>query len=319
MIGKCRLQECAAPAVKCHLGHDDHTQCPNFSLDDSEKKNKKEKIPDKLKSILGWSGNAFFTEELALVSSRTSPILIGVVGKVDAGKTSFLAMLYTLLLNGKKLKNFIFAGTKTILGWDELYHRLKLKKGSVPFPKPTPVSSNRLYHLTLRNKEQKLKDILFADASGEVFSLWSVNRNDENAENARWIHANANAFMLFIDCEALIVNMNAAKRDILRIARQLTYELKGRPVISVWSKSDKKKEILISIRNSLKSELENLFSNYSEIEISNFLEPGPDVLVHKNNLKAIDWLLEKISQPSNSDLTLEEIDSKDIFIIYRGS
>jgi len=80
-------------------------------------------------------------------------------------------MLYTLLLSGKKLKEFHFAGTKTILGWDELYHRLKLKKGNVAFPQPTPVTSNRLYHLALRSEEGLLKDVLFADASGEYFRL----------------------------------------------------------------------------------------------------------------------------------------------------
>ena len=227
-------------------------------------------------------------------------------------------MVYTLLLNGKKLQDYNFAGTKTILGWDELHHRLKLSQGGVPFPPPTPVTSNRLYHFALRNSEEHLKDILFADASGEVFSLWSVNREDENAESARWIYSNSNAFMLFIDCEALLKDKNFAKREIMLIARQLSHDLKDRPVIAVWSKSDKKTEVLPVIKESLKSELENLFSNYHEIEISNFLEPGPDELVHKNNLTVIDWLLEKIMLPSNPDLTLARTDSNDLFINYKG-
>ena len=61
-----------------------------------------------------------------------------------------------------------------------------------------------------------------------------------------------------------------------------------------------------------------MFSTYHEIEISNFLEPGPDKLVHENNLAAIDWLLEKILLPSNSDLTLAETNSDDLFINYKG-
>lgn len=319
MAGECKLKECGAPAVRCHLDKDDCTQCENFVVEVEEKKFKKEKAAELKKSSLGWSGEAFTTDELALVSSRTSPILIGVVGKADAGKTSFLAMLYTLLLSGKKLKEYNFAGTKTILGWDELYHRLKFLKGNVAFPQPTPVTSNRLYHLALRNDKHQLKDVLFADASGEVFSLWSVNRNDENAENARWIYSNSNAFILFIDCEALLEDKNAAKKEVLLIARQLTHDLKDRPVIAVWSKSDKKNGVLPSIKDTLKTELEALFSNYTEIEISNFLEPGPDELVHINNLLVVDWLLEKIMVPSAPDLSLEEIVSDDLFLNYKGT
>jgi Double-GTPase 2 len=318
MAGKCKLIECPAPEAPCHLTNDDYTQCENFVVEATVQKSKKEKVRELKKSSMGWSGQAFTADELALISSRTSPILIGVVGKADAGKTSFLAMLYTLLLSGKKLNGYNFAGTKTILGWDSLYHRLKFKKGSVAFPQPTPVTSNRLYHLALRNEEEQLKDVLFADASGEVFTLWSVNRNDENAENARWIYSNSNAFMLFIDCEALLIDKNAAKKDVMLIARQLTHDLKNRPVIAVWSKADKKTDVLPSIKDTLTAELKALFSNYDEIEISNFLEPGPDELVHINNLAVVDWLLERIMIPSAPDLSLDQIVSDDLFINYKG-
>jgi len=318
MSGKCNLAECAAPEVPCHLGHE-YKSCPNFIDETTEIKVKKDKlVTAEKKSNLNWSGQGLLVDEISLVSSRTSPSLIGIVGKADAGKTTFLAMVYTLLLNGRTLKDYNFAGTKTILGWDELHHRLQLKQGEVPFPPPTPVSSNRLYHFALKNSDELLKDILFADASGEVFSLWSINRDDENAESARWIYANSNAFMLFIDCEALINQKNLAKREIMRIAKQLSHDLRGRPVIGVWSKSDKKNQILPVIVESLTSELKVLFTNYHTIEISNYLEPGPDELVHKNNLAAIDWILERIMIPSNLELTPTEIDSNDLFINYKG-
>lgn len=318
MAGVCKLKECGAPGVRCHLDHDDYHQCQNFIEEPTESIVKKTKAKNPKKSSLGWSGQAFTTDELALISSRSSPLLIGIVGKADAGKTTFLAMLYTLLLSGKKLKNYNFAGSKTILGWDALYHSLKFKKGNVAFPLPTPVSSNRIYHFSLRNEEHQLKDILLADASGEVFSSWSINRNDELSENARWIYTNSNAFMLFIDCEALLLEKNAAKKEVMLIARQLTHDLKNRPVVAVWSKSDKKKDVLSSITDTLKLELESLFANFAEIEISNFLEPGPDELVHKNNIAVVDWLLEKIMVPSAPNLTLEAISSDDLFINYKG-
>jgi hypothetical protein len=319
MKGKCKIAECGAPEIPCHEGCEDFTTCPNFTVEASDNipKKRKTRTIDK-KSNLNWTGQAFSLDELSLISYRSNPVLIGIFGKADAGKTSFLAMVYTLLLNGKKLKDFNFAGTKTIVGWDELYHRLRLKRGHIPFPPPTPVSVNRLYHLTLRNRDGQLKDILFSDASGEVFSWWSINRDDENAASARWIYANSNAFMLFIDCEALYNQKNLAKREIMRIAKQLSHDLKGRPVMIVWSKADRKGEVLPELIDSVQKELKNIFTDYHEIEISNFLVPGPDELVQVNNLAAIDWLFGRVMLPSNPDLTLNESNSDDLFINYKG-
>ncbi len=319
MTGKCKLKECGAPGIPCHLGYEDHTTCVNWIENSIEQKVKKDKsIHDLKKSNLSWSGQSLSSDGLSVVSRRTSPVLIGIVGKVDAGKTSFLAMVYTLLLNGKKLKGYDFSGTKTILGWDELYQKLRMQKGEVAFPSPTPVSSNRLYHFALRDSDGQLKDVLFSDASGEVFTLWSQNREDLNAENARWIYANSSGFILFIDYEALIRQKNLAKREIVHIAQQLTHDLKERPVIAVWSKADKKKEIHPRIERSLHEELQNLFTNFTEIEISNFLEPGPDEFVHKNNLKAIDWLINKIMIESSQEFVISKIKTDDIFLNYRG-
>ena len=72
------------------------------------------------------------------------------------------------------------------------------------------------------------------------------------------------------------------------------------------------------IEKSLKEELGNLFTNFTEIEISNFLEPGPDELVHKNNLEAIDWIMCKILTPSSQDLIISVSNTNDLFLNYRG-
>lgn len=318
MSGKCENASCAAPDIPCHLGHDNYLNCPQFKKLSTQKKVTVSKNVSSKKSNVNWSGEAFTINDIIKVSNRTSPILIGIVGKAAAGKTSFLAMLYTLLLNGKELTDFNFSGSKTIIGWDELHHRLKLKKGEVPFPPPTPVASSRIYHLALRDSAENLKDVLFSDASGEVFSLWAMNREDENAENARWIYSNSSAFMLFIDCQALIDEKNLAKREIMYLAKQLSHDLYNRPVIAVWSKSEKKSEILPQIRESLQKELNSLFNNFKEIEISNFLEPGPDYLVHNNNLAAVDWLLEKSQSTASAEIIIESILTNDTFITYRG-
>lgn len=317
MSGKCNNEECAAPGVPCYLGNTNHTTCKHWVAETVIAKPSKI-VKANSKSNISWTGSPFIVEEIQQISLRNSPIIIGIIGRQDAGKTTFLSMVYTLMLNGKSLKNYDFSGSRTILGWDELHHKLKILKGEVSFPDPTPVNSNRQYHLSLRDKNSQLKDVLFSDASGEVFTLWANDRNDPLADNARWIYQNSSGFMLFIDCDALIKQKNLAKKEIISIAQQLTHSLQGRPVLAVWSKSDKKGAVHPTIKENLTNELKSMFSNYDEIEISNYLDPGPDELVHKNNLEAIDWMLEKTSTPFGKALTVDRQITNDIFLNYTG-
>lgn len=319
MIGKCSNPECAAP-ISCHEGKESYTNCEFWNRENATKQ-EKSKVTSKgtKRTTIPWSSEALTIEELSQVSIRNSPVIIGVVGKADAGKTTYLAMLFTLLLRGGKFKEFNFCGTKTIKAWDELYHKLNVQKNKVIFPDPTPAQYLRLLHLALRNSKGRLKDVLLSDAAGEVFSIWSQNREDKNAENARWIYKNANGFILFIDCLDLINRKNSAKTEIIDLAQMLKDDLKDRPVIAVWSKSDKKDEVHKIIKESLQEELKNLFTNYNEIDISNFSSDDPDILVHENNIGAIDWLLSKIFCGSESNILIEGDNIKgDIFLNYKG-
>ncbi|AGS80656.1 50S ribosome-binding GTPase [Leptospira phage vb_LkmZ_Bejolso9-LE1] len=315
---KCSNQDCPAPP-HCHEGEEDYNQCKFWLDNNTETKNKIEQIQTQFKiSDLSWTGESYKVEDIFQISRRTSTNLIGIVGKANAGKTTFLAMLYTLLLNGKKFKHYKFAGTKTILGWDELYNKLKIQMNSVAFPDPTPSQYYRLLHFALRDSEGRLKDILLSDSSGEVFSVWSQNKKDENAEIARWVYSNSNGFILFIDCEDLIVRKNAAKTEILDMAQMLNSDLCNRPVIAVWSKSDKIEAINSIIKNSLQEELKQIFLNYKEIQISNFSKDDPDVLVHDNNIETIDWLLDQISKSSIQGLIVDNTYKGDVFLGYKG-
>lgn len=318
MIGKCSNPNCAAP-ISCHEGLDNHEKCEFWKANNPKEEGKEIKNSKVIKNNddVPWNGEAFKIEELNKITIRNKPITIGIVGKVDAGKTTYLAMLFTLLLRGEKFQNYSFAGTKTILGWDRLYHKLQIQKNNVAFPDPTAVHYIRLLHIALRNNEDILKDILLADASGEVFSWWSQNKEDDNADNARWIYEHSNAFILFIDCEDLIERKNQAKTEIIDIAEMLKHNLKNRPVIAVWSKSDKKSDVNDIVKRSLEEELNSLFDNYSQIDISNFSIDDPDILVHKNNIKVIEWILEQVVKPSNIKLVSQKNLVDDTFLNYK--
>ncbi len=318
MEGKCSNPDCIAP-VSCHIGKETHKECKYWSDSISQQTKNKTNQKKEKKSDLPWSGEALTIDDLSKVTFRNSPVIIGVIGKADAGKTTYLAMLFTLLLRGAKLKEFDFCGTKTIKAWDELYQKLRIQQQSVAFPDPTPAQYIRLLHLALRNQSKKLKDILLSDASGEVFSIWSQNKEDENAENARWVYDHSNAFILFIDCDDLINKKNQAKTEIVDLAEMLKHNLKDRPVIAVWSKSDKKGEVHPKIQEKLQEELKEIFENYKEIDISNFSSDDPDVLVHENNLAVLDWLLSRVFSVGKSKILIENGDTgSDIFLNYKS-
>lgn len=319
MEGKCsKYPDCPAPS-HCHEGNE-VTTCEFWLANNSKTEIKKEKpIKEQKKSNLPWTGEAFLVDDIPMVSFRSSPIILGIVGKADAGKTTFLAMLYTLLLNGKTFDKFSFAGTKTIIGWDELHHKLKIEKNDVAFPDPTDPRYHRLFHFALRNREGILKDVLLSDASGEAFSLWSQNRENTNAEGARWIYEHSHGFILFVDCQDLIDAKNSAKTEITDIAQMLKHDLRNRPVIAVWSKSDKKDQVHAKIKDTLKEELASMFLNYTELDISNFPADEPDPVVHENNLRVIDWLLSQIIKPVGKELVVDLSISTDLFLNYKGN
>src|SRR5688500_7332885 len=105
MTGKCKNDDCVAP-IACHLYGGDYSQCKYWLMNNPIDKQKFVKSTGTAKGNSIWTGDPLSMDKLSQISHRTSPILLGILGKAAAGKTSFLGMLYTLLLNGKKFKDF---------------------------------------------------------------------------------------------------------------------------------------------------------------------------------------------------------------------
>lgn len=315
---KCSNADCAAPISSCHLTGGDHKTCEFWLKNNSLAKVQPKAVKGTKKAFANWTGDALQRNELSTIGARNSPMTIGIVGKVDAGKTTFLAMLFTLLQKGFTFQHYRFAGSHTIIAWDELYHRLKVYRTKVEFPDPTPTEYLRFFHLALRDKAGMLKDVLISDASGEGFTAWATNRNADNAGNARIIYQTSSAFVLFIDCKDLIERKGVARAEIIAMAEMLLHDLRDRPVIAVWSKADEKTQVNKVIIEALNNELTEMFTNFTQIDISNFPSDQPDALVHQNNLKVIDWLLDKIQECRPLAIKATEILTNDIFLNYRG-
>lgn len=316
--GCCSNENCQAHVTKkCYEGKDSLDSCPHWTAKSTAAKTKKRKSDTA--SAIAWTGEALAPETLHIISQRSNPIIVASVGNVDAGKTSYLAMLYILLLNGHKLDNYQFAGSLTLTAWDRLADKLRYNRGNVAFPAPTPSNPDyyHLLHLALK-KESKLHDVVLADASGEVFKLWADNKDDENAENARWIHKNASAFLLFVDCEALEIRKAKARAEILDIASRLAQDLGKRPVAVVWSKADKIGNVDDKLKELMKGRLKEIFhENYFEFEVTNYPNIDPEELCHENNLRTLNWVLNYATKPSDVVPELEITNKDDIFLNYK--
>ena len=318
LTGRCSNKNCQAHITgKCYENEDSLDACPNWPVKATNTKAKKRKYD--ISSTIEWTGEAMTPETLKTISQRSNPIIIAPIGNVDAGKTSYLAMFYLLLLNGHKLDDYQFAGSITLTAWDRLADKLRYNKGIVVFPTPTPSNPDyyHLLHLALK-KDSKLHDVILADASGEGFKLWADNKDDENAENARWIHKNASAFMLFVDCEALEIRKAAARAEILDIASRLVEGLEKRPVAVVWSKADRINYVQDKLKVLMKERLKDIFNDkYHEFEVTNYPNIVPEELCHGNNLRTLNWLLNYTTKPSDIVPVLETINNDDIFLNYR--
>lgn len=318
----CTKQGCYAPGDFClELAGPLHEQCQFFVKAGATEASAK--IAKRLAAAtsIPWTGEWLRPEQLDLLTHRSTPRIIGLVGSSGAGKTTYLAMLYSLLFNGKRIENWDFAGSYTLNGWELQAKTLQVQDdGTVRNPDATPSDKDfySLYHLALRH-DGFLHDILFADSSGEVFSKWADNVNDPAAENARWIYGNAHAFLFFVDCDAIIEQRGRAKRDIVQVAEQVKSGLRGRPVVIVWSKADLAENMRENIVEAIERSLSETFPGAISLEISNYSKSDSDQLCHINNISVARTVLNLLANPQSLRIAPEPIQTDDFFLLYRGS
>jgi len=319
---RCTKEGCYAPDDICvELASPRHEQCEFFvKALKTEASTTTAKVSAATTSI-PWTGEWLRPEQLDLLAHRGKPKIIGLVGSSGAGKTTYLAMLYSLLFNGKLIENWDFAGSYTLNGWELQAKTLQVQEdGTVRNPDATPSDKDfySLYHLALRH-DGFLHDILFADSSGEVFSKWADNVNDPAAENARWIYGNAHAFLFFVDCEAIVEQRGRAKRDIIQLAEQVKSRLRGRPVVIIWSKADLTEDMRENIVEVIKQSLSETFPGATSIEISNYSKSDSDQLCHVNNISVAETMLNLLTSPQPLRIAPASIQTNDFFFLYRGS
>lgn len=319
MAGKCLKDDCYPDETGCnHEGYTILTDCKYYEAENNNIEADNENIDD-FNVRIPWTGNTLGLQDLNFITSTSSVIIIGVTGAASAGKTTYLATLYCLLRQGCKIGNYQFAGSLTLTGWENIAWYLSWNvQNDIQFPPHTSSNAGRipgLLHISLKNDQGDKKDLIFTDAPGEWFEHWTVNKNDVNATGAQWIHENANAFLLFADCEILSgKNLGRARQQIKQVADRLKHGLNKRPLTLIWSKSDVqidpiiKKQISDHIQNSQ-------IPNYKEYEISVRNDTNKDLQL--NILESVDWILNVLSEEVNKLPLMNRLSKKDLFLSKR--
>ncbi|MGI4871722.1 MAG: TRAFAC clade GTPase domain-containing protein [Janthinobacterium lividum] len=335
--GKCTKEGCPAALSKHCLLTNELSECPNWQPANTKSKSKASPVAnpqpdgtdtDKQPSrkvpgerLVAWSGEALRLPEIELVSRQGAPVILATVGHADAGKTTFLGLLHTLLLRGRPLGHYTFVRSLTLLGWEKLAAAWRFKGGEVRGSTPTPDDPDyySLLHWTLRQPDQRLREVLFPDAGGEVFSRWAIEATDPTAANVRWIEKNADAFLFFVDCRALAERQNPAFIQVIKLATRLRDNLNGRPVLVLWSRADYLSAVSPEMQAKVTKQLQLRFGFYTSFEISNELTDSPEIR-QLNMLAAVNEALSQVAArrwlPTAPDHF--DPDSQDTFLLYRG-
>jgi len=320
MGGKCSHPGCPDPDnIGCNVeGHNKLSDCKHY--------NKEETIAEENQQIeddyyrIPWTGNTFGLMDLNYLTASSKPILIGIAGVAGAGKTTFLASLYCLLRQGKKIGGYSFSGSLTLIGWENIAWYLSWKNiGNIQFPPHTTSNSERmpgLLHLALKNEKGEKIDLVFTDAPGEWFDYWRNNVNSENAKGAKWIHDNCNAFLLFADCEMLAgKKRGSAKLQIKSVADRLFENIENRPFGLVWSKSD------VSVSAETKQQIlshfkQNPLVHFTEFETS--VKDGEAGIFHQNICDSVNWSIDKVQNNINKNPKIISFKPEDMFLSKRA-
>lgn len=310
MSSSCRNPACF-PDIPCALGHINRDECNDWLKSDDQAAQPKAE-PAVLP--LPWSGYALGTKDIGRLASRGQPIVIGVVGAHDSGKTSLFSYFYLWLLRTGRFFEWDFAGSWTFGAWETIARNCRWDIDSPPSFPPHTTTEGRtpgLLHISLRDGDGRLRDVLFADTPGEWFTRWSQKPNADSSSGARWVFQNATALLLMADSGALADSEKfpSARRWTRELIEQVSSYCGQTPVLFNWSKSD------VQIPSARRQSIEDCRKRYLEkypVSTTTFKEPG--------SIAECMAQLVKMSLSARKRVRVQEkVLTDDSFLAFRGN
>lgn len=274
MLKRCSQANCHAPEVTCAVGELDFERCEHWrSSNGVSASDASESVPEAEGIRLPWTGNAFGSSDVSFVAGRSSARVVAVMGAESAGKTSMLAAWYLLIHRGHCPGQLACAGSYTLEGWENIAASLRWSTPRGPaFPAHTSSGSGRhpgLLHLAMKPPGGARLELLFADAPGEWFTRWAVNKDAEDAQGAKWLSDTADVLVIVADSEALSgPQRGAARSRLLELLNRVGAERRGRGAALVWTKCDK--EVPAAMSNAVRAAAAEGLGPHEEFRVSLF-------------------------------------------------
>lgn len=252
MLNRCSQANCHAPEVTCTVGELDFERCEHWrSSNGVSTPDASKPVPEAEGIRLPWTGNAFGSSDVSFVAGRSSARVVTVMGAESAGKTSMLAAWYLLIHRGHRPGQLACAGSYTLEGWENIAASLRWSTPRGPaFPAHTSSGTGRhpgLLHLAMKPPGGPRLELLFADAPGEWFTRWAINKEAADAQGAQWLSDTADVLLIAADSEALSgPQRGAARSRLLELLNRVGAERRGRDAALVWTKCDKEVPAAIS-------------------------------------------------------------------------
>jgi hypothetical protein len=128
-----------------------------------------------------YGGNELSSEDAEGVTLRSPTHVVVFAGAAASGKTTMLASIYERLNQGR-FAGFLFAGSRSLLGFEQICYLNRLACGGIRPDTLRTVPSDEavFYHLALRSREPSAqrRHVLLSAISGELFRLAKNSRED---------------------------------------------------------------------------------------------------------------------------------------------
>ena len=148
-----------------------------------------------------YRGKAMNDIELYRFSASNDIRIILVFGPVHCGKTTMEVMIYSMFID-EKYSNLKFAGSRTLLGFEERIKTLRLSSGNKDADVARTIKDNpdRYLQLEIKANNEK-KNLIMADISGEEYK--SCLSNTQLAIEKYSMFAGNNIFVFVLDGESI--------------------------------------------------------------------------------------------------------------------
>ncbi len=204
---------------------------------------------------------ALSLEEAATIVGRRGATVVLLMGEIGAGKTTLLVELWAVFLLRGTIGGHRLAGSRTALALEErAYHsrvESKLESGTT---RRTHETEDGFVHMRVQRPDESLREVLFADVSGEHFSR--VRQGRPLLEELPWV-TRTDRFVVVIDGAKYAalgereVMLNAARRQLFALQNSGAVDQRARVAVCIVKTdqmSDDDEQSFISDSGSLLEE-----------------------------------------------------------------